>query len=627
MQRPARKYTRRTARRWSSSGPMAMTPQGVEVGGPTPGSQETSDAADLDDQRRVMHNELEKRRRDSFKYRSQQLRLTCPQTKDHDRVTLKIIVSSAVQCIQRLHNEEAELLAALVAAKAKQTVLLEGMGQHALSNARDASLRKEQLLLRDKEQLLLRDDHQFDGTLCAAPPVLRTKAHANARKFVAYQLRRVFASKYRMLNGQHVTNIKEFFVAADQHDVGYLTPKQLRANLSKVSIELGTSVFDAVLHSMKCDERGNVVLKACEQLMHTTLQKSISQDNPTNGNTPAACTSRGNAPSGNTPPASTSRGHAPPGNTSPGSFRDSIAQRASDRPNTPTGTTSPGSNPPGSMPPGSMAQDTMGTPPASGTPRPQTNFLLQRRRLPGDFALSPFTTLGPHVSVGSSSPVPHGFVGSATMPVTDMSSHFSAITSEPLPMGATPPSSKATHTTTFSDEFERGLGGGFGRDLAGKFGQGLYDGSGQTLDGGSGQTLGGEAGQDTINLAEDDPDSVLVIHDDTERLGSDRHDQQASPPPTSVNSAMHPVIGFRKQIYLPFKVALVYARSLNLRTSRDWERWQKSGARPANIPGHPQYHYKHHGWQGFGHWLDSNRQHFKPFKAVSDSYLDFSCAP
>ena len=55
--------------------------------------------------------------------------------------------------------------------------------------------------------------------------------------------------------------------------------------------------------------------------------------------------------------------------------------------------------------------------------------------------------------------------------------------------------------------------------------------------------------------------------------------------------------------FLPFKKALLYARSLKLKGVKEWEAWRKSGARPANVPSNPDSTYKHDGWQGYGHWL------------------------
>ena len=71
--------------------------------------------------------------------------------------------------------------------------------------------------------------------------------------------------------------------------------------------------------------------------------------------------------------------------------------------------------------------------------------------------------------------------------------------------------------------------------------------------------------------------------------------------------------------FLPFKKALVYARSLNLKSQKEWRDWAKTGVRPANIPSNPDQTYKHEAWQGYGHWLDTGNvapkdTQFLPFK-------------
>ena len=44
-------------------------------------------------------------------------------------------------------------------------------------------------------------------------------------------------------------------------------------------------------------------------------------------------------------------------------------------------------------------------------------------------------------------------------------------------------------------------------------------------------------------------------------------------------------VGVKKdQQFLPFKKALLYARTLKLKNHKEWQAWTKSGARPANIP-------------------------------------------
>ena len=73
----------------------------------------------------------------------------------------------------------------------------------------------------------------------------------------------------------------------------------------------------------------------------------------------------------------------------------------------------------------------------------------------------------------------------------------------------------------------------------------------------------------------------------------------------------------RAKEFLPFKKALLCARSLKLEDVKEWEQWRKSGARPANIPSSPHQVYKHDGWHGCGHWLGTGHLHtkgFLPFK-------------
>ena len=80
------------------------------------------------------------------------------------------------------------------------------------------------------------------------------------------------------------------------------------------------------------------------------------------------------------------------------------------------------------------------------------------------------------------------------------------------------------------------------------------------------------------------------------------------------------VLGGKKREFLPFNEALLYVRSLKLKTQKDWKAWCKSGKRPASIHANPHRTYKHKGWQGYGHWLGTikvaggNVQEFLPFK-------------
>ena len=72
--------------------------------------------------------------------------------------------------------------------------------------------------------------------------------------------------------------------------------------------------------------------------------------------------------------------------------------------------------------------------------------------------------------------------------------------------------------------------------------------------------------------------------------------------------------------FLPFKKALLQARSLKLKGQTEWKDWAKTGVRPANMPSRPDQFYQHDGWQGYGHWLGTGndsggqRLEFMPFK-------------
>ena len=75
----------------------------------------------------------------------------------------------------------------------------------------------------------------------------------------------------------------------------------------------------------------------------------------------------------------------------------------------------------------------------------------------------------------------------------------------------------------------------------------------------------------------------------------------------------------KDQQFLPFTNALLYARSLKLKGSKEWRAWCKSRGRPDNIPAAPEQVYTHDGWQGYGHWrgtanVATFNQKFLPFK-------------
>ena len=77
-------------------------------------------------------------------------------------------------------------------------------------------------------------------------------------------------------------------------------------------------------------------------------------------------------------------------------------------------------------------------------------------------------------------------------------------------------------------------------------------------------------------------------------------------------------VSVKDKQFLPFKEALLYARSLKLKSHNEWAAWRKTSERPANMPFTPDRIYKHEGWQGYGHWLTGKvgvkHHQFLPFK-------------
>jgi superfamily II DNA or RNA helicase len=59
--------------------------------------------------------------------------------------------------------------------------------------------------------------------------------------------------------------------------------------------------------------------------------------------------------------------------------------------------------------------------------------------------------------------------------------------------------------------------------------------------------------------------------------------------------------------WLPFIEAREFARSLNLKGSRDWEKYLQSGKRPPNIPAVPAKVYSGKGWISYSDWVGTHR--------------------
>ncbi|MDB9710273.1 DEAD/DEAH box helicase family protein [Salibacteraceae bacterium] len=68
--------------------------------------------------------------------------------------------------------------------------------------------------------------------------------------------------------------------------------------------------------------------------------------------------------------------------------------------------------------------------------------------------------------------------------------------------------------------------------------------------------------------------------------------------------------------FLPFEEAREVARSLNFRSNREWRSWMKSGKRPSNIPANPQRVYRDEGWIDLYDWL--GYEEFLPFEEARE---------
>lgn len=71
--------------------------------------------------------------------------------------------------------------------------------------------------------------------------------------------------------------------------------------------------------------------------------------------------------------------------------------------------------------------------------------------------------------------------------------------------------------------------------------------------------------------------------------------------------------------YVSFNEAKKFARSLNLKSHTEWQKYSSSGKRPQNIPAAPERIYKNSGWNGYADWLGTNNKHHTEYK-----WADFS---
>ncbi len=59
----------------------------------------------------------------------------------------------------------------------------------------------------------------------------------------------------------------------------------------------------------------------------------------------------------------------------------------------------------------------------------------------------------------------------------------------------------------------------------------------------------------------------------------------------------------RSKIFLPFELARIQARELNLKSRAEWNLYSKSAQRPENMPSSPDQYYKDDGWVTWPDWL------------------------
>ena len=86
-------------------------------------------------------------------------------------------------------------------------------------------------------------------------------------------------------------------------------------------------------------------------------------------------------------------------------------------------------------------------------------------------------------------------------------------------------------------------------------------------------------------------------------------------------------MGYGSVSFLPFERARAAVRKLGLTSAREWYQWNKSGARPNNIPSHPDKVYRDAGWVSLPNWMGykPRRTHKPPTTSWLESCLLASC--
>lgn len=74
---------------------------------------------------------------------------------------------------------------------------------------------------------------------------------------------------------------------------------------------------------------------------------------------------------------------------------------------------------------------------------------------------------------------------------------------------------------------------------------------------------------------------------------------------------------YKKKDFLPYEEAKKVTQNLNIKTDRDWRKYNKSGRRPKNIPSDPYTTYKDKGWISWGDFLGTKNISCKNREFVS----------
>jgi hypothetical protein len=73
------------------------------------------------------------------------------------------------------------------------------------------------------------------------------------------------------------------------------------------------------------------------------------------------------------------------------------------------------------------------------------------------------------------------------------------------------------------------------------------------------------------------------------------------------------------RVFMEFKQARKFARSLKLKGSQDWYKFAKDINRPVDIPSNPHKKYKGKGWESWGDWLGTGNVHSKNFRSFKEA--------